>query len=349
MIDFNEYKQKFHDAALVRGYTEVLIKKVLNYAEKLNVQDLPIIYDQLHLSFLLGIDYEYLLSVSNSPVSFYKHYEIPKRDGGTRSIEEPLPLLKEAQEWILDNILEPKSKDYVSPYAKAFMKSISLRDNARFHRGKKIVVALDLHDFFGSVHMGAVYGIFKKMGYTKSVTTMLAKLCVLRNSLPQGAPTSPMLSNMMFYGLDKKIFHYCVVRKIRYTRYADDMTFSGDDFNVRNLINYIGMVVGKRKFKLNEKKTKVMGQGTVQRVTGVVVNKKLQVSKSYRDKVRQEVYYSIKYGFADHMRHIALPAWIQTPEVYRNHLLGKVNYILQINPKDEEFIKYAKWLKDDEA
>lgn len=346
MIDFNEYKKKFHDAALVKGYNEELIEKVLKYAEKLNAQDLPIIYDQLHLSFLLGIDYDYLLSVSNSPVSFYKHYEIPKRNGGTRPIEEPLPLLKEAQEWILDKILEPKSKDFVSPYAKAFMKNVSLRDNARFHRGKKVVVALDLHDFFGSVHTGAVYGIFKKMGYTKAVTTMLTKLCILRNSLPQGAPTSPMLSNMMFYNLDKTIFHYCVTRGIRYTRYADDMTFSGDDFNVRNLINYINMVVGKKRFSLNKEKTKVMGQGTVQRVTGVIVNKKLQVSKSYRDRVRQEVYYSIKYGFADHMKQIALPAWIQTPEVYRNHLLGKVNFILQINPKDEEFIRYANWLKE---
>lgn len=345
MIDFGQYKIEFSVVAEELGYQEEEIEKMLQYAEHLNGQDLPIIFDQNHLSRLVGYDYGYLLGVANSQSYFYKHYEIPKKSGGVRCIEEPLPSLKDIQSWILVNILEPAAKNYVSPVAKAFIPGLNLRDNARFHKDMDVVVALDLHDFFGSIKFGEVYGLFKKLGYSESVIMMLTRLCMFKGSLPQGAPTSPMLSNLMFYELDEKIFRYCQRRKIRYTRYADDMTFSGNDIDVNKLITYVRMIVRTRHLKLNEEKTKVMRRGCSQRVTGVVVNKLLQVPKSYRDKVRQEVYYCIKYGFADHMKRLSLPSWITNVSVYQHHLLGKINYILQINPKDEEFIRYANWVK----
>lgn len=346
MIDFDLYKTEFTVMAYEMGYNRDEIEKMLLYAKHLNGQNLPIIFDQYHLSRLIGYDYSYFLGVANAQFYFYRHYEIPKKNGGTRSIEEPLPSLKDIQSWILENILAPASKKYVSPVAKAFIPGMNLRDNARFHRNMNVVVALDLHDFFGSIKFGEVYGIFKKLGYCNSVVMMLTRLCMYKGSLPQGAPTSPMLSNLMFYDLDQKIFRYCQNRKIRYTRYADDMTFSGDDVDVNRLITYVRMLVRSRHLKLNEEKTKVMRRGCSQRVTGVVVNKLLQVPKEYRDKVRQEVYYCIKYGFMEHMKRITLPDWIQNVTVYQHHLLGKINYILQINSKDTEFIKYAKWIKD---
>ena len=167
----------------------------------------------------------------------------------------------------------------------------------------------------------------------------------LHGSLPQGAPTSPMLSNMVFFDLDQRLFRYCRQRNIRYTRYADDMTFSGEFIAVDKLVKFVRMLVGTRKFKLNDVKTKVMRRGTCQMVTGVVVNKVLQSPKKYRDKVRQEIYYCMKYGISSHMARVVLPSWITKEEVYVRHLLGKVNYILQINPKDAEFLKYREWLK----
>lgn len=346
LIDFDNYRMKFSAVAEEKGYTDNEIDEMLQYAESLNNQNLPIIFDQYHLSRLVGYDYEYLLGASNSLRWFYKHYEMPKKSGGVRNIEEPFPSLKEIQTWILEHILVPASEKYVSPVAKAFMPGMNLRDNARFHRGQKVVVALDLHDFFGSIKFNEVYGIFKKLGYADSVVMMLTVLCLFKGSLPQGAPTSPMLSNLMFYDLDEKIYYYCQKRKIRYTRYADDMTFSGENVEVDKLITYVRMLVATRHLKLNEEKTKVMTRGCAQRVTGVVVNEKLQVSKAYRDKVRQEVYYCIKYGFADHMKRIELPKWCKTVPVYQHHLLGKINFILQINPKDEVFVKYAKWVKE---
>ena len=346
MKEFDQYKMRFSVIANEMGYQRDEIEKMLYYAEHLNDQNLPIIFDQYHLSRLVGYDYTYLLGAANAQSYFYKHYEIPKKSGGVRSIEEPLPSLKYIQTWILENILAPASEKLVSPVAKAFMPRLNLRDNARFHRKMDVVVALDLHDFFGSINFGEVYGVFKKLGYCNSVVMMLTKLCMYKGSLPQGAPTSPMLSNLMFYDLDEKIFHYCQKRKIRYTRYADDMTFSGNDIKINRLISYIKMLVKYRHLTLNEEKTRVMRKGCSQRVTGVVVNEYMQVPKVYRDKVRQEVYYCIKYGFAEHMKRISLPSWITTVEIYQHHLLGKINYILQINSKDEEFIKYAKWLKE---
>ena len=343
---FDAYKQQFSQDAKGLGYSEDEIKDCLDYAEHLNEQGLPIIFDQYHLSLLTGYDYVYLLGVTNYQRGYYKHYEIPKKNGGVRAIEEPLPSLKEIQTWILENILTPASAKNVSPVAKAFMPGKSLRENARFHKGKNTVVALDLHDFFGSVRFGSVYGVFKGMGYNESVSVMLTRLCMLKGSLPQGAPTSPMLSNLMFAELDREIFRYCKERKIMYTRYADDMTFSADNMDVAHLMAYVKMIVETRHLKLNEEKTKVMGRGSCQNVTGIVVNDGMQVPKKYRDKVRQEVYYCIKFGFQGHMSRVSLPEWIQTPQHYKHHRLGKVNHILMVNPKDAEFVKYAQWIKD---
>lgn len=344
-MDFEEYRLTFLEGAIDAGYQLSEANELLKYANTLFDKGLPIIYDQEHLALLLGYDYAYLIAISNDQTIFYMPYEIPKKNGGARLILEPYPDLKAIQTWILENILAPVSKEMVSQQAKAFVPGKNLRENARFHRNQNIVVALDIHNFFGSVKENLVFNVFTLMGYNMPVAVMLTKLCTLHNSLPQGAPTSPMLSNMVFFALDKKIFHYCRLRNIRYTRYADDMTFSGEYIVVEKLIKYIRMLVGSRHFKLNDNKTKVMRRGSRQVVTGVVVNKVLQVSKQYRDKVRQEIYYCKKYGFAGHMQKIQLPSWITSVEVYIHHLQGKVNYILQINPKDTEFLRYREWLK----
>ena len=346
-MDFINYIKDFTQAAVKKGYEEKEIICFLQYAANLYRQGLPIIYDQEHLALLVGFDYYCcLLSISNEPDVFYKRYEIPKRNGGIRIIEEPYPVLKEIQTWILKTILEPASLKNVSPVAKAFMPGKNLRGNARFHKQQNVVIALDLHDFFGSIKSISVYQLFRRIGYNKSVSMMLTKLCTFKNALPQGAPTSPMLSNLIFYELDKKIFRYCQARDIRYTRYADDMTFSGECISISHLISYVKMLVGTKHFKLNEEKTNIMGRGSCQKVTGIVVNEKIQVSKSYRDKIRQEVYFCIKYGVSNHMRKIKLPDWISTPKIYLHHLMGKVNYVLQINPKDRKFLEYRRCLND---
>ena len=248
------------------------------------------------------------------------------------------------QEWILDNILTPVHDQRISSAATAFMPGKSLYDHVTCHQGKKTVVALDLKDFFRNVRYCHIYDVFYSLGYSNAVSTMLARLCTYKKSLPQGAPTSPMLSNMAFERIDSMLQGYCMRRGITYTRYADDMTFSGDNIKVGLLMRHVRFLI-RGNYTLNEEKTKIMGRGNAQYVTGVVVNQFAQVPREYRNRIRQEVYYIRRNGLEYHFCHTRIPkVWINKPEIYLNHLIGKVNYVLQINPTDKNFIEYRNYL-----
>ena len=178
------------------------------------------------------------------------------------------------------------------------------------------------------------------MGYDRSLAVLLSNLCVMNDILPQGAPTSPMLSNMVFKYYDDKIFGLCKTKKIRYTRYADDLTFSGA-FNCKEIISFIGRLLSKTTFTINHNKTKIISNGNRQEVTGVIVNEKLQTSSSYRKKIRQEVYYIIKFGID---KHIDTISWKRSRLEYLHHLLGKINFTLTINNNDVEMRKYYSFV-----
>lgn len=346
MTKREQYIESYTAQAHQQGLPDELVGASIQYRDKIAEIGCAVIYDQVHFAELVGYEYYYILAIASNPNKNYKEYTIPKKRGGVRVLEEPYPDLKDIQSWILNNILMPAAKTMVSPVAKAFMPGKSIRDNARFHKNKKIIVALDVENFFGSIQFGCVYEIFREIGYSNAVATLLTKLCTYNNVLPQGAPTSPMLSNLVMKRIDDQVWTYCKDRKIIYTRYADDMTFSGDSIHVGHLISYVAQALNHRYLHLNTRKTKVMGRGTRQSVTGVVVNEKVQVSKAYRDKIRQEVYYCIKYGFESHMSRSAdKPQWISSVDQYIRHLLGKVEFVLQINPNDRKFMQYAQWLK----
>lgn len=346
MDKYTTYCSEFEKVALKNGLSKEHIETCLSYAKVLQEQGLPVIYDQPHLAQLLGLDYYYVLALSNETEKYYKEFKIPKKRGEMRTIEEPYPDLKEIQTWILRNILEQGTKGYVSLVAKAFIKGKSLRENARFHKNNKVVVALDIHHYFDSIKAVWVYALFVRMGYTPQVANLLTKLCTLNDALPQGAPTSPMLSNMIMQSIDNCIWCYCKNRHINYTRYADDLTFSGEKIHVGHLTGYVAQRLKPLNLHLNKEKTKVMRKGCRQVVIGAVVNEKIQVQRTYRDQIRQEMYYVIKYGCESHMRNCKnKPEWIKTADQYRQYLMGKINYVLQINPKDSIFIQYANWLK----
>lgn len=205
-MDIRTYIARSTKTAHLQGLDNEQIEECISYARNLLQNGLPVILDQEHFAHLVGYDYGYILVLGNVQELYYKTFQIPKNNGKPRTIDEPYPSLKEIQTWILDNILTPAAKQFVSPVAKSFIPSKALRDNAKFHKNKKQVVALDIQDFFGSIHLDAVYGAFKNMGYSTSVSTLLTKLCILYNSLPQGAPTSPMLSNIVFKCIDDGIF-----------------------------------------------------------------------------------------------------------------------------------------------
>ena len=301
MKDFNDYKRKFSFLAISQGKDISYIERCLSYAENLNKKNYPIIYDLEHLSLLVGYKSDYIRRAISYPLFFYWNFYINKKNGKKRKISEPLPNLKDIQIWILNNILE---KVPISPYAKAYVKNKKLKDNVIFHRGQKKVLALDLKDFFGSITLENVYSIFKEIGYTNQVSSLLAKLCCCNKKvtnraekevLPQGAPTSPAISNIFMRDFDEAISSYCKEEKIRYTRYADDLTFSGD-FDETILKNKVKLLLTQKNLILNEQKSKLMLQGSRQVVTGIIVNSKIQTPKKFRRNIRLSMYYIKKYG-----------------------------------------------------
>lgn len=228
----------------------------------------------------------------------------------------------------------------VSPYAKAFVKNKGVKENARFHRGQSVVVSMDIKDFFPSIKIQSIFGIFCDVGYTKDVSSFLAHLCCFEYSLPQGAPTSPYLSNLRLRNFDERVALYTKENNIRYTRYADDLTFSGS-FDPHALIKTISDWLFEEGFLANSEKTRIARRNARQEVTGIVVNSHMQIAKTDRKKIRQEVYYIRKYGLDSHL--------LKTGEMrqhYLNHLLGKINYAHFINPKDTEMNEYYLFVRE---
>ena len=257
-----------------------------------------------------------------------------------------MPGLKMAQEWILYNILYKVIDKMVSKTAKAYVPGQNIRDNVRYHRNKAVVLTVDLVDFFGSIKFQSVFNVFCELGYAKPVAVFLTNLCVLNRSLPQGAPTSPMLSNMIFKNLDDIIFHYCRDNGIMYSRYADDMTFSGN-FDPYVILRFLNRLLKDNGFKINGEKTRIKYKWQRQTVTNIVVNKVIQTTKSYRRYIRQEAYYILKFGLCEHVKVINAKCntdWSE--DSYLNHIRGKVNYALMINPKDREMRDLRKALYD---
>ncbi|MBE6763165.1 MAG: RNA-directed DNA polymerase [Ruminococcaceae bacterium] len=319
-----------------RHKDSVYIQKYIAYSKNLFDNDLPIISSPEHFSLLIGMEHQYVCNMAYAADRFYRHFTIPKSNGKKREIDEPLPDLKFVQSWILENILE---KCPISEYAKAYYKGRTLKHNARFHRAQSIVLTMDIKEFFSSISVRDVTKIFEDMGYFHELSCFLAYLCCLNNVLPQGAPTSPYLSNLRMRILDNKISQYTSQRKIRYTRYADDLTFSGD-FNPHHVIKDISKLVYDEGFVINPDKTRVARRNARQEVTGIVVNSHMQISKEKRKQIRQQVYYIKKFGVESHLERIN-----ESRANYLNHLLGQINFALFVNPKDEEMKEYFNVIK----
>lgn len=334
-MEFEHYKIDFLKVALDSGYSEQNITKCLNYAKTLYDNKLPVIYNISHLSSLVGYKKEYIKRACSHPSFFYRDFEILKKNGKKRTISEPLPSLKEIQLWILENILNNIT---LSPFAKAYRKKVTLKENLKFHKNQPKVFTLDIDNFFPSIKIHNVYNIFLELGYSDLLSITLSKLCTKDNTLPQGAPTSPYLSNIYFKKADERISKYCIERKIMYTRYADDLSFSGD-FNEIELYNIVKEVTSELGFLLNESKTKLMRPNTRQTVTGIVVNKSPQVVFYKRNELRNDMYFIKKYGIEEHIKIRKIKQ-----KNYLEHLMGKIGFVLQINPQDKEFKDYKDFL-----
>lgn len=277
-----------------------------------------------------------IYSISNNIENNYRIYKIKKKNGGLRTIYEPKTILKQIQKRILENILKYKS---ISKYATAYYPGTSIKNNALPHVNKEKILKLDIQNFFENISFLEVYhSCFSIEYFPKSLGMLLTHLCTYHNCLVQGSPTAPYISNLVMKDFDEEIGAWCNSRQVSYTRYSDDLTFSGD-FNPSLVIAKVQKELNKKGFKLNKQKTHIISKSSSQNVTGVVVNQIAQVSSQYRKKIRQEIYYIEKFGLASHLKECKIDI---PPKKYINILYGKVLYVLQINKEDKEFIEYKK-------
>ena len=281
-----------------------------------------------------------IYSISNNIEKNYKIYKIKKRNGKYRTIYEPNLILKQIQKQILNNILNNKS---ISKYAKAYHKGIQLKDNAIPHINKEMILKLDIKDFFENISFLDIYNsCFPIEYFPKSVGMILTYLCTYDNHLTQGSPTSAYISNLVMKEFDEELGNWCNLRNISYTRYSDDMTFSGA-FNPSELITKVRKMLYKLGLELNNDKIHIVYKSSSQNVTGIVVNEKMQVNVKYRNKTRQEIYYIKKFGLSSHLKKCDINI---DSKRYLNILYGRVLYVLQINENDKEFIKYRQFIEN---
>ena len=281
-----------------------------------------------------------IYSISNNIEKNYKIYKIKKRNGKYRTIYEPNSILKQIQKQILVNILNNKS---ISKYAKAYHKGIQLKDNAIPHINKEMILKLDIKDFFENISFLDIYNsCFPIEYFPKSVGMILTYLCTYDNHLTQGSPTSAYISNLVMKEFDEELGNWCNLRNISYTRYSDDMTFSGA-FNPSELITKVRKMLYKLGLELNNDKIHIVYKSSSQNVTGIVVNEKMQVNVKYRNKIRQEIYYIKKFGLSFHLKKCDINI---DSKRYLNILYGRVLYVLQINENDKEFIKYRQFIEN---
>jgi RNA-directed DNA polymerase len=335
-MEFEAYSKKFKEKAQLAGYSSQEIDKCLEYAGNLLSQNLPVIYNTDHLSVLVGYSKSYIKRAVSHPNSFYRKFYILKKNKQRRQLAEPLPSLKEIQRWILNNLLY---KLQPHRYAKAYFPGFTIKDNFKYHKKKNHVLSLDITNFFESVSYQRIEALFKNIGYAPIVASLLTKLVTLNGSLAQGAPTSPHLSNLILRQFDHKVESYCKNNKLMYTRYADDLTFSGKEIGIDSITTFIQKELSELGLELNESKSKFMPSHGRQIVTGIVVNMTPQIPRNKRKDIRQEVYYIKKYGIDDHLKKVNMQR-----QNYLKHLLGRVNYSLFINPKDDEMRKYKEYL-----
>ncbi len=248
-----------------------------------------------------------------STTSHYHRFTIPKRTGGERLISAPHKKLKAAQHWILANVLEPLE---LAEHAHGFVPGRSTVSNAVPHVGAAVVVNVDLKDFFPTVTYRRVKGLFRKLGYSEEVATVLALVCsepdvteteldgtryfVARGPrrLPQGAPTSPAITNVLCRRLDRRIAGWARKHGFTYTRYADDLTVSSKDraAPVGKMLAFLRHLTTAEGFAIHPDKVRVVRRGRRQEVTGVVVNERPGVPRDELRRFRALLYQIEKDG-----------------------------------------------------
>ncbi|CAH0340813.1 TIR domain-containing anti-phage reverse transcriptase [Rhizobium sp. CECT 9324] len=305
------------------------------------------------VAFALNLDpakFFYVIQNSENG-SYYKKFEIPKKSGGVRQISRPLRGLALAQDRlsaVLTAHYKPKS------FVKGYIKGESFFTNAKYHERQKWVLNLDIKDFFPSIHFGRVRGLFisQMFGFNEQVSTVLARIVTFENGLPQGASTSPIIANIIANNLDKQLIAIAAKERLRYTRYADDITFSSSQKTVPSaLIKLWEPDKGNRQitlssavhdafrqsnFAINEDKVRIQFPYERQEVTGLIVNKKANVWRRDVSKLRMKIHAARKHG-AESAAKIFIGESADG-EKFWQHITGWLAYVRQIRGNDDPVV-----------
>lgn len=366
----NNISQEILDAAVASGNAVLAVNSAL-----------PPIFTLNHLAYLTGVDYPFIRriveKVGDEP---YRVFRVRKRNSGGSSVRfrvicTPNPKLLIVQRWIARNVLN-NALMKVHQSSAAYAPSSSILDAASPHCACKWLIKLDICNFFESISEISVYRAFRDLGYQPLIAFEMARLCTrlggetirrrtheqwlsthtykykinaYRNHrighLPQGAPTSPMLSNIVMYKVDEEITKTAHNMGIVYTRYADDLIFSTKSTNydresAASLIRDIYKILGRYGFSPNLAKTKVVSPRSRKLVLGLLVDKEVpRLSRDFKNSMRMHLYYlkSDKIGPSKH----ALARGFSAVAGLRNHLFGMAAYAMQVE------VEYGKWLLDE--
>lgn len=275
---------------------------------------------------LLGVEAVRLKEILQDVSSHYREFWIRKQKGGYRMISAPDKELKSIQDTIYHRILLPVN---VHPVATGFRRQHSIVDNVRPHLGKRCVLKTDIHDFFLSIRSPRVKQTFENIGYPKNISKVLGELCCRRRHLPQGASTSPALSNIIAYEMDRKLAAMAEEFGLTYTRYADDLTFSGDVFPKEQVLVRVKEIIREEKFEPNHEKTRFLNEYDRKIITGISVSSgvKLTIPKARKREIRKNVYFILTKGLAEHQRRIG-----SHDPAYLKRLIGTLCYWRSIEP-----------------
>ena len=321
---------------------------------------------------LLGFQTKYLSFVLyRIPVSArYTEFLIPKRSGGFRKILAPNPRLKLLQTRLAEHLYTCQSEilrleKRTNIVSHGFEKERSIFTNAWHHKNRRYVLNLDLEDFFPSINFGRVYGLFRKnrnLALSHRAATLIAQIACHENQLPQGSPCSPVISNMIGHILDVRLTKLAKTTRCRYTRYADDITFSTNNRDFPSdlafepapssgkwvLASAINTTINQAGFKVHPSKTRMQCRPNRQTVTGLVVNEKVNIRSSYYRQARSRCHALFTTGMYHTGKPSAtLPAPKPTPEMA--HLEGVLAHIYHVKHQSDKRsgrLAKAKAVKD---
>jgi hypothetical protein len=266
-------------------------------------------------------------------IGHYHYRLLGKGSGSTRLIEAPKPTLKELQRRILAEIL---NKIPAHPASHGFLRGRSIKTYVGPHVGKRVVLKMDLQDFFANISGARIQTVFRTIGYPESVADLLGGICTnavrgygelyRRPHLPQGAPTSPALANLCAYRVDCRLAGLARSAGAEYTRYADDLALSGgEDFEdcVERFSTHVAAILEEEGFSVNHRKTRIMRQSVRQRLAGLTANQRVNVIRADFDRLKATLTNCVRLG-AISQNHEGHP-------LFREHLEGRVGFVESIN------------------